>query len=156
LAKFILHSTFRLYNSGLSHGVDSARQRDFFLQRDTRKIQPPRMFKPQGPSNLEAAAFEALFAGAAAVNGCDGAHCSMELTVICSCVMINTWQDLGLWLYKALFPSFPSPSQLCRLPRFNMSGTHVLPGAHHFGLSNCTINAASTVRETQLDSCSAS
>ncbi|KIK00831.1 hypothetical protein K443DRAFT_664318 [Laccaria amethystina LaAM-08-1] len=26
-----------------------------------------------------------------------------------------------------------------------MSGTHVFPGAHHFRLSNCTINAASTI-----------
>ena len=31
-----------------------------------------------------------------------------------------------------------------------MSGTHVLPGAHHIALNDCTINAASTVRETTI------
>ncbi|KIK01459.1 hypothetical protein K443DRAFT_564780 [Laccaria amethystina LaAM-08-1] len=31
-----------------------------------------------------------------------------------------------------------------------MSGTHVFSGAHHLGLSDCTINAASTINITNF------
>ena len=50
----------------------------------------------------------------------------------------------------ALSSFLPFVPQLCHLLRFNMSGTHVLPGAHHIALNDCTINAASTVRETTI------
>ena len=57
----------------------------------------------------------------------------------------------GIWGSGARRSFLPSlRPQLCHRLRFNMSGTHVFSGAHHVGLSDCTINAASTVRETAI------
>ena len=64
--------------------------------------------------------------------------------------MLNTWRDLRVWHHTVLFPSFPSSPLRCRLLQFNMSGTHVFAGAHHFDLSGSTVHAASTVGETAI------
>ena len=69
---------------------------------------------PAGPNGkaidlIKAAAFEAqmgLFAGAAVIQTLT---LKIKITVCYFFITLDTWRGLGVWLHKALFPSFPSP-----------------------------------------------
>ena len=118
----------------------------FLLQRDTcmakRKIQRPRL------NQSRSAAIEALMGLFAVIRTLT---LKINITSIVVCSSYSTRG--GVWgsgfTRRSFLPSL-RPSQLCHPRRFNMSGAHVFSGAHHFVLRDCTVNAASTVREKAI------